>query len=215
MQKATDLFPICVTPRHPRKATILQALSAVDQVHGFPAEIPPLGVRTERFNANLFGMFDPYNEKYGISIADNGDFPALTVVHEIGHVLDSIIFPRGEQLYQQYLSIRSRTAVPWDAWWQSISASQLFQTLQTQQNTLKQDLKRKRLFEHVNYLLDSKELFARAYAQFIAQESKNAILLQEIHDSPKGKGFPVQWESGDFKRVHQEILQILIFFGLK
>lgn len=67
------------------------------------------------------------------------------------------------------------------------------------------------------YLLSEHELFARAYAQFIAQESGEKALLDQVEDSlanaAAGRYTKSQWDWNDFGLVATSIREILTARG--
>src|SRR5690606_9836911 len=62
---------------------------------------------------------------------------------------------------------------------------------------------------HRNYARSGRECWARAYAQFIAEESGNPLMLQRIRNVANGtvSGYPLgmQWMEQDFAPIRQEI----------
>ena len=61
------------------------------------------------------------------------------------------------------------------------------------------------------------EIFARAYAQYIATKSKNpemlAVLRSRQGKPEDGKGYPDQWDDDDFVPLYEEIENIFLKIG--
>jgi hypothetical protein len=70
---------------------------------------------------------------------------------------------------------------------------------------------------YVNYLLRTREIFFRTYAQFIAEASQDAAMLAEIESLRKVQSgtvhYPVQWSKSEFAGIRDEIERIIINLG--
>ena len=72
------------------------------------------------------------------------------------------------------------------------------------------------LVDHLEYLLDPREMFARAYAQFIAVKSGNASMMNQLQtrldlDSVKSIGY--QWTDSEFKQIEAAMEKLFIQQG--
>jgi len=54
----------------------------------------------------------------------------------------------------------------------------------------------------LTYSLRPRELFARAYAQYIAEKTQDPRLLPELEEEQKGK-YPNQWSTEDFALIKE------------
>ena len=61
----------------------------------------------------------------------------------------------------------------------------------------------------INYFLRPDEQFARAYAQYIAEKSKNRILLAQLEK----QDILSKWNDDDFREVRKEFDAILKLAG--
>jgi hypothetical protein len=59
--------------------------------------------------------------------------------------------------------------------------------------------------EFIEYSLQDKEIFARAYAQYIAEKSGDVILKEELASKTRSKIFQTQWSEKDFKPISEAI----------
>jgi hypothetical protein len=171
------------------------ALGAIDKVHddGILPTIP-----LESYRGNHLGVFKSrgigLREAVGISVNPKGPWPALNAVHETGHFLDlsGIGVPGTFATEAGHAGMSNVIA--------AARKSKAFATLE------------KRLVEsgnldeqdHVRYLMSKKELWARAYAQFVAERSEAPILTRQLKlavDAEPGR----QWDTDDFKAVAEAI----------
>lgn len=179
------------------------ALSAVDKVHGDGQlkKIPVINSTAKRY----YGMFRAWGRLDGahnISIAAIGDHKALTFIHETGHFIDHGGFGRlwgasGYDGFAKDLMLALRKS----DWF-----SNLYQRAESLAQAVADGVFR---FDrkYINYLASSKELFARAYAQFIAIESGDPILLAQLKKLQDAK-FPTQWSDEDFKPIAEEFRKL-------
>lgn len=111
----------------------------------------------------------------------------LPTVHELGHFLD----------HRGLGSDRARFASVVDGDYaslmQAIENSQARRRLTDLKNEPDADL------THLSYLTDPRELFARAYSQWIATESADEQLLEQV--SQLTHPVPYQWDDEDFTPI--------------
>ncbi|CAM3197843.1 hypothetical protein DESA109040_02285 [Deinococcus saxicola] len=159
VQWAHELFPLCVPPRHPHLPELRRALDLLRAAQvPVPAALAlaPIGVRTEPGDRAL-GLFDPDRLWAGARVMDHAPYPAVTVLHEIGHALDFLVLGEG----QEYASIMGGHTGPWRAWNTAVKATPTIITLRAAQDEGGE------LSAFAAYLLDLPELFARAFAQWV------------------------------------------------
>lgn len=162
-------------------------VSAVDQVHRDGA-LPriPLEDLLDADNNDL-GQFKTTltGAPSRIRVRDVADaWPALTTVHEIGHFLDYwVLGKQGKNASHSHPDLQAfREAVD-----KSQAVKQLRKTL-----------------EGDDYLLERKELWARAYAQYIARKGGNSRLLEQV-EKIREKEPNRQWASEDFAPIEKAI----------
>jgi|GEM_PF-1252806 len=171
-------------------------LGEIDKVHG-DGQLPdlPVSVSTAKGRYGAFWHRGSRAEK--ITISKTGDHQALTMAHEIGHFLDhsaanvpwASAMATGENraiidaakqtdwvknIWARYAAVNNRSAA--DAYVIMIDRN------------------------YVNYLMGSREIYARAYAQYIATKSQNPVLLDQLKVLQSAK-FSSQWSDEDFKPI--------------
>lgn len=193
---------------------VRRALDIIDQVHG-DGQLPKIPVKPSSSRSTL-GSFEYYpgGAPVGINLSTRGDHPEMTLVHEVGHFLDHQGFTPG---HHESEKPGGEMEVFRKAYEQSAAIKQL------------QDLKRKGFYEFdeggkthkgmidsaglkfINYLLRPREVWARAYAQFVATKSQDATMLHQVEDIRRSLslGRWGQWAADDFKPVYEAIEGVL------
>lgn len=121
--------------------------------------------------------------------------PELTIAHEVGHWLDH--GGKGKNAFATDVLTGELAD-----WWQSVQNSASFKSLQTLRDSRK-----------MLYYTSPTEAWARSYAQFIAEESGDPTLLQQVKDI-RAEPLPErQWEEADFAPIRQEMRNVFIKWG--
>jgi len=178
------------------KEAMTTALAAIDKVHD-DGTLPTIPVKPTR-RADALGTLQLKAGPNGTSLPDGiqinttGLWPALTAAHETGHFLDlSGIGTPGK------FSSHSGEAGVGDV----IAALKNTKAIRNMQTLALVETNRRHK-GYLNYMLTPHELWARGYAQFIAEESKDPTLLVELQ-RVRQAGPNRQWETDDFKPVAQ------------
>ncbi len=120
----------------------------------------------------------------------------LTIIHELGHWIDHKVL----QSRTHFASMQGRHAGdPMHEWWQAVQASESVQKIQGWKLARGSDLKK-----HQEYLLQPWELWARSYAQFVAEESGQPeanAWLDKIRSGKTGYVAQSQWSAQDFAPI--------------
>jgi hypothetical protein len=172
------------------------AIETIDQVHD-DGVLPVIPIRSTK--ASYLGCLQPVLSGNGITAGNiavraSGTWPALTTVHEIGHFLDldaigakgDFSTKRGDPDMKRVLEAAERTAAV---------------------QGLRAKLAESRGFEQIRaykYFLTPWEIWARAYAQFIAERSGSEMLQKQLAACRDDLKFR-QWETDDFKPVAEAI----------
>lgn len=175
-----------------RVATVL---GIIDRIHGDgPLTKIPVGNSPGHNNLGVFTY-----RRYGGGAVDiqfrrprKGTYAhaELTLVHEVGHWLDY-----AGQGKNQFASIAMSSEM--QAWWKAAQASASYKAIQSRPPS-----KARR------YYLSVEEVWARCYAQFIAEESADSTLLQQVADI-RGEPWPErQWATEDFAPLREEMRKI-------
>lgn len=64
-----------------------------------------------------------------------------------------------------------------------------------------------------SYLLEEPEIWARAFSQYVAVESKSTIMLEEIESWRKLNHVHAHWDAEDFEPIRKAIKRILEELG--
>lgn len=201
---------------------IAQALAAVDRIHTLPESPERTPVRPVYVQRDSrLGDFNPNrNSRIGIRTELPNGYPAhygMTFLHELGHLIDFEVAGRN-QAYGTYLS-RFNTPAHWQAFWDAIIWTEWFRTVHAIRQHLRFTGAGYDLAEQLDYLLDPAEMWARAYSQYVAGRSGNAMLMRELRmiptlDTVSGFQTPVQWTDQDFAQIAIAVENVLRAEGL-
>lgn len=176
-------------------------LDEIDGIHRTPL-LPKIGIATVVGGAP--GEFDP--NALTLKLAAGDEYQRLTLVHEIGHILDLFAF---DPDLPDYASRSDLSAFA--TWDNSVRLSQTYRRLRKR-------LEREQSPEvtaYLRYLVGPAELWARSYAQFIAKRSGRfspgiALDLKGIIGQQKRRGtLPEQWPWEDFDAIDTAIERLL------
>ncbi|AMR26901.1 hypothetical protein A0257_07130 [Hymenobacter psoromatis] len=179
------------------------ALYAADEVHS----LPPL--ETDRYRKvelsfkkqDALGFTDAYSQRETgkvLMTIDRELAPAqvgLTMLHETGHLIDLMYFKPVNVLAESGIVKPEIEAI--------LSAARETRAWQQYEGRLRLDPHD----DDALYLTNPKELWARAYAQYIAEKSGNETLLAAVKEQA-ATGYnqlPEHWSSADFTPVRQAI----------
>jgi hypothetical protein len=183
-------------PAGPDGDPLRLALHAIDRVHGDGA-LPPTFVRRRRLRPSRHGYYDPAANE--IAVNDGTVRPALTMLHEAGHVVD--LHSLGGSS-----AFASASDALFDGWRRAVEQTHALQMLLSLVPSLVDPDKAR----YVRYLLLPEEVWARSYAQYIVTRSaipELRLQLDTMRQRPPGQTLyiPRQWEDGDFSSVATEI----------
>jgi hypothetical protein len=170
-----------------KKATreqVNHAIRTIDAVHD-DGVLPPIKIDGRTDPGNL-GEYSRREARIGVR--STGDWPTLTAVHEIGHLLDH----RGLGLGSRMATELNDTRLA--GWLKAVQASEAFAELKRASDALPS--------RHFAYLMSGPELWARSYAQYIAEKSGDAVLLEDVR-KVRDAFAPRQWSPEDFKPIRE------------
>lgn len=237
LMSAPDQPALGPTPRNKAlQEGIDNALGAIDEVHGMPAETGvSLTFHALSGNASAEGTFvfprsgDP--EIPTMITVKNGDSLETSVMHEVGHYLDysdlgtdegqfgsgSLVF--GED-GAQVIGASEFMAPVMDSVLASPEGQQLTQMLSDLERTGMADIGGGRTIagsrarDALRYVTDPRELFARAYAQFVATEAGSDGARAELTSGSENDLIPYQWAPENFGPIGDAIRGSLDAAGL-
>jgi hypothetical protein len=196
---------------------VKESLKAIDSVHGDGdlLNIPFEKASRKRYLAAFHSTIDGRPVK--IDLAQKEALTAaFNITHEIGHYLDLYVI--GQKGI--FGSIQAGSAVA-----PLLKAAQKTNTVKTLQKMLDDGFYfsgetkipvSPGLRVHIQYLLRPKEIWARAYSQFIAKRgvsTKMKKALQHWLDYENGTNIPAHWKDADFTAMEKEIEKMM--FDLK
>jgi hypothetical protein len=176
------------------RARVDRVLGLIDQVHGDgPLPVIPVGHKPGK---NAWGLHKSVN---GVptelhyrfkapSPAWGPAHPEMTLVHEVGHFLDYGGMPKGSLLRA---TDAAATTPELKAWLDAVKGSQAWQDLQAA----------KLGYASTEYYNRTREMWARSYAQFIAEESGDAEMLRQLTEQVSGSHGYLQWTTADFAPI--------------
>lgn len=207
----TPVRACLVIPSDRRFDFVRRALSVIDSVHN-DGELPLIPVIQ---GSRTVGRYIPTREGGAarIEAATPSDRRVLSFAHEIGHFLDHQALGRRGSYASESGSIRSLMHV--------IKSSKSTKTLERrmrQASIITTDKRENRVRfkvdrKNVAYLLEPKEQFARAYAQYIAVRSRDEVMLRQLEnklgDLVTQGVYCQQWMGDDFLPIALEFDRLL------
>jgi hypothetical protein len=174
-----------------------EVLGAIDAIHGDgPLQPIPINNAVQRGSLGSYYRHNVGGQSvaFQISVRRNlGNEGELAFAHEIGHWIDHIgieseglyASENSPALYDLMRAIRGSGAI------KKVNAAPEIS------------------IKYRNYLTSGREMFARAYSQFIAEESARPSML----DSLKQWSGREQWESDDFAPIRDEFRKLFRSLG--
>lgn len=181
------------------RVRVAKVLATIDGVHGDGPLIPiPI---TNKPGRRKLGVFTRHLGGPAVNIGYKARgahvHPELTVAHEIGHWLDHSGAPGGQIMTSEILGGAFHDVI------EAAKKTKSYAALEALPMTM----------DSREYYLRRREVFARAYAQFIAEESGDATMLKQVADI-RGDVLPDRhWEAGDFKSVRAEMRKAFVKLG--
>lgn len=193
------------------------ALSAIDQVHG-DGELPTIPIKPasgKRHWGEYIRQrsFNGQARSLEIRLSTKGEHRALTLAHEVGHFLDfeqiRIEHQLGSKMYGQ--TVEAEVTAFLDAARKSRAYQRIddlyYRRARLHYMDSETEVNADR--KYCRYLEDPVELWARAYAQYIAKRSGSIVLLDELQATLSGIAdgyrYPSQWEDDDFAPIEAAI----------
>jgi hypothetical protein len=183
----------------PHGQVIKDAISAIDSVHD-DGVLPRIQVASAIRTSGVLGnyCFAMNGTPTQINVKNEPKhWPRLTTAHEVGHFID-------HQAMGKPGTWASEISPDFDAFRKAAMDSDIVRQIKADP---RMPATRKA------YLLSGKEIWARAYAQYIAEASNDPVLKAELLRA-QALGAP-QWRTDDFKAIFGEIEKLLIAKGWK
>lgn len=192
------------------RAEVQETLNAIDSVHGDGAlpEIPVKGVSSD----NYHGAF--YSSSAGpgdIRISTSGTHKMMTTAHETGHFIDFSGIGEANRFTSRFAPYQQFETVM-DDWLNAVQNSPEWQLLEDMRLNPKNHTTVGANgytygpnYEYIQYVLTPEELWARSYAQYIAEESGNAAMLAELDEMRGSSFYKTQWSTESFAPIRAAI----------
>lgn len=204
---------------------IADGIAAIDSVHG-PGTLAGKTLPVFRESKNEFHEAAFYRSKWNlegerIGVKQEGNAsPGFSLVHEFGHYLDNDDM-NGEAGYTMErvvlesgnpnrMRLTAEQEAARTAFWNAVDQTEALAQIKDMWPFSP---------EHVEYLLRDREIWARAYSQYVVVKSGHPRLLSELNgelerirlgDYP----FQSQWTESDFAPIIGKIEDVLRVFGL-
>ena len=199
------------------KAKVDDALQSIDKVHGDGVldDIPFKPSQAKSFNGQ-FSSYTREGKASHITLSTHAKDKQVTIAHEMGHYLD--LYSVGEKGKWASTNKDSPMAKVIAAANKSDLVKKIRATLKSGKITIKkEEIKLStRVRKHLNYLVDEKEIWARSYAQYIAEKSGNTVMKESIAISVTryaDEGYGYQWAPDDFADLSAAIEEMMIELG--
>ena len=192
------------------KAQAENVLQVIDRIHG-DGNLPKIKLEEGKI-AGYEGYIrvSGSGEPLSMAVHPKASFPAGTIAHEVGHFLDYGGIPVKNRIGNQ----RDWENDPiFTKFIKAVDASEAIKSLRdlAGKSTYKTPAGRDYPLDQkfVKYLTSRREIWARAYNQWLATRSQNADLLAGVKDARRlGAADPYlgsQWADDDFEPIAQEI----------
>jgi hypothetical protein len=197
-----------------------QLVRAIDSVHGVQGIIS-VPIERKPLAPGWNGQFDPYTRT--ITVSPNAALPLATGAHEIGHALDALFLVSASNLgrldgpislYASQYAVQGRGSLV--NWYEYVKQSRPF-------IELIQGLSRERFmsdaWNDARYWSDPRELWARAYEQFVAENTDATELKDQFRRKRLDEAFignrkiRVYWTQEGFQTISNAIRHLLKSLG--
>lgn len=195
------------------RSAVNAALKAVDQAHtdGVLPQIPIQSTRSKKY-LGVYSRDGATGDPVRIGISASGKHKELTLAHEIGHFLDHQAIGTAGQFASQTSKMKAvKEAIA------ETSAHKALKAIASKGEIELNGAAHKltpTLRKHINYLLSDEEVWARAYAQYIAQKSGNAAMKSQLSAILKAPTWAIkQWTDEDFAPIAKAIDELFRSLG--
>jgi hypothetical protein len=175
------------------------ATEAIGKVHKMSG-LPLLSITDQPSGGSAMAQYIFYGTSpHKITVKTSSSRMALNLAHEIGHFIDHQgLYGKGAWASGSSSSI----AAPLMA---TIRESAAYKQLLTMYQTGKVETPNgthKVNSKYMKYMVNAQELFARAYAQYIATRSGDPDMAQQLQKTVDTQGlYPAQWQADDFEPI--------------
>lgn len=203
-----------------KAAEIKNTITQIDKLHAV-GDLPTIPVKrtTSKKKAGAYS-YQMNGTPIEIKISTQGTHKGLTTAHEIGHFIDHQAMNTAHAQRGRFLSSSSDPMMK--GFKEATQNSQAIKRLVELRDGAKVDYTGKdgitRPYtadrRYARYLLREQEIWARAYAQYVAVRSNDTSLMNELAADLKGMGiYPRQWSADEFEPIAKEIDKVFAALG--
>lgn len=156
----------------PHASELKAALKAVDRVHDLGNVRLPVIPVTRDATGDLGGLVVERGRPARITVARGGPHPGLTLLHEVGHLLEMFAVSGHRDGRRDW-----RTDATLSEWAQAVDRSEAIRNISRIFNEGVSVRDDQRLAK-AGYYLRHNEIWARTYAQYIAVRSRDSRLME-------------------------------------
>jgi hypothetical protein len=192
----------------PLSRELHHAVEVIDRLHRFPEILPvPVVLNRSRRDEGSYHCLSRPCRPVRIEISQFAVRPALTLLHEVGHLLDHMALnPLKGTFGSDYDPAFERL---WECWRKSRAVRHLNALATRKRPVVPQDIRRFLLYQ-----VRASELWARTYAQWIALRSDDLLLTSQLRSAREhdpytqwtGQHF---WEDDDFAGIMDAVDELL------
>lgn len=220
-----ELRPKFRSKNVPRKA-VEDVFSKMLDIHGLPPGLYPISVENIRAGSRTLGRYWAGSSRIGLQRGAS----EVTIAHEMGHWLDNTHLAGGSSLsgsavvgfsasYSSEIQPTPELRTLMRAVTSSQAAKTLRETLARGTITVPipstgQSYTRTADRKWVTYLLTERELFARAYAQYVSQKMDKPELDRKLEQASASQT-PTQWSREDFNPIEEAFDKLFASKGWK
>lgn len=176
------------------------ALAVIDRVHDF-GDLPPIAIKPKNASYDMQVWLRQDGETSLAYTPKARERGAFTVVHEQGHVLDWRVLG-DNQGFASHGKSRATAALR-NALAKSEAVAKVKELATSKAKT-------KALQAHAEYLARDEEIMARAYSQYIALKSNDALLMRQLRAEQRDAfGDSMYWTDSDFRPIFQAFDELL------
>lgn len=177
-----------------------QAIEDMDKV--FVGNTDLETIKVSGYSGRGEGKFNPETGK--IQINNRSQHPELSFIHETGHAMDYRVLPDALGIESKAASL-SFESNPMDDFWEAIENSSAIQELRAMRDDDP---------DGISYLLDVREVHARAFSQYIAETSGSQTLMSQLDSIRENAWYPEQWTTDDFALIKNALDELYGNAGL-
>jgi len=179
------------------RGAVGRAARSVDAVHT-DGPLPQAHI-SQTSSPQLLGSFNPWEKDASIAISNAGEYPDLTTCHEIGHYVDLWGLGKGQCQYRPGM-IPSEMEAEKRSKYGSEHSPEMDELMFAIMESPTLAAIRSTPGRYYRYLESRRECFARAYAQFIAVESRDKTLIMQLNRQRQERNLS-QWTIKEFRPI--------------